>query len=154
MARTVPEKSQALTVALALVVVAGCGRAAEPAAEPLVSTTLAESNVIFPIGSRKEIPLTVPHDGQLTVVMQVQRGETLAVRVIDQKEYGNYLSGRDYRSQPAFDATYVRDYSKTGPVAAGNLYLVIFDPTASDVSKHPFNDVNFKVVVMHARRTK
>lgn len=130
----------------------GCDRGAEPSAVPLESTSLAESSVIFPIGSRKEIPLTVPCAGELIVTMQVQRGETLAVRLIEQGDYANYLSGRDYRSRPEFDATYVRDYQKTGPVAAGNFYLVIFDPTAADVSKHPFNDVHFKVVVRHARR--
>ena len=142
-----------LAVAAALAV-AGCGSEAKPAAQEFESTALAESSVIFPIGSRKEIPLTVPYDGQLTAVMQVQRGETLAVRLIDQQQYGNYVSGRDYRSQPEFDATYVREYKKTGPVSAGNYYLVIFDPTAADVAKHPFNDVSFKVYVMHARRAK
>jgi len=122
--------------------------------QPVVATTLAKSNVIFPIGSRKEIPVTVPEEGKLYVTMHVQRGETLAVRLIDQKDYGNYLSGREYRSMPEFDATYVRDYKRVSRVKPGNYYLVIFDPTGSDAAKHPFNDVNFRVFVLHAQHTQ
>jgi len=132
----------------------GCGEKAPAVTVEWTTTPLADSSVVFPIGSRKEIPLTVPYDGQLTAVMLVQRGETLAVRLIDQQEYSHYLGGREYRSRPEFDATYVREYKKTGPVTAGNYYLVIFDPTAADVAKHPFNDVSFKVHVTHARHAK
>lgn len=138
-----------------LVAAAGCPEAGTASGissgDMAVATTLAKSNVIFPIGARKEIPLTVPADGKLYVIMKVQRGEMLAVRLIDQQEYGNYLAGRAYQSVPEFDATYVREYRKVHPIKAGNYYLVIFDPSSSDMAKHPFNDVNFRVFVLHAQ---
>ena len=138
-----------------LLAATGCSEAGSAprrsSSDTAVATTLAKTNVIFPIGDRKEIPLTVPDDGKLYVIMKVQRGEMLAVRLIDQQEYANYLSGRAYKSVPEFDATYVREYRKVHPVKAGNYYLVIFDPSSRDMAKHPFNDVNFRVFVLHTQ---
>jgi hypothetical protein len=134
-----------------LLAAAGCPAVRPTSNDTAVATTLAKTNVIFPIGERKEIALTVPADGKLYVIMRVQRGEMLAVRLIDQQEYSNYLAGRAYKSVPEFDATYVREYRKVHPVKAGNYYLVIFDPSSRDVAKHPFNDVNFRVFVLHTQ---
>lgn len=90
------------------------------------------------------IPINVPYAGELTVTVDVIRGNDEMVHLIEANQVEAYKARKKYMHMPAFEAQKTKTYKRSGRVAAGGYYLVIEDKTLGILSAST-SDVKVKV---------
>lgn len=90
------------------------------------------------------VAINVPYDGELSVTVDVLRGNNEMVHLMKAGEIEAYKARKEYRQFPAFEAQATKTYKRSGRVAAGGYYLVIEDRTLGILSAST-SDVKIKV---------
>ena len=90
------------------------------------------------------VAINVPYDGELSVTVDVLRGNNEMVHLMKAGEIEAYKARKEYRQFPAFEAQATKTYKRSGRVAAGGYYLVREDRTLGILSAST-SDVKIKV---------
>ncbi len=91
------------------------------------AVTILETVEKLEIGSYKAFPLKLPSGGDLTVTVDVLRGNPIDVTVIPGSELENFKERKEFKKVGLFTATKMKSYKRSADLGTGDYYLVVRD---------------------------
>lgn len=88
----------------------------------------------LPASSWKGIPLPITYDGTLNVELEVVRGNSIDVYVLDSEDIDAFKAGERFHHYPAFEATKTKTYKRAGRLKSGGYILVLRDASLGILS--------------------
>jgi hypothetical protein len=114
--------------------------AGEKAANRVASVVLRQpielKNVIesLPANSFKGLPISLPYAGTVMVELGVKAGNDVDVYLVPQDQIERVQKKEQFRHLQEFEAKKTRSYRRSGRLAAGTYYIVLFDTTLGILS--------------------
>lgn len=130
------------------------GSGATRALAPAVKAPVTLKDEIVPVSATgaRGLPIELPYSGDVTIEINVLRGEYVNVYVIDVEDWKQFEKARNaffggrFQHYPNFNATKARTYKRSGRLGEGTYYIVLENPTLGIFVASSF-DVQVKAVL-------